>query len=241
MTRRVGADQNLDWRCAMISALDWWHDAGVDTLVDDRPRDWLAPPVTMPQGAPASVAATALPPTLTGFLEWRGGTDAPEAGWSGSPVRASGPATAAVMVLVNCPHADDATSGLMTGGDTGRLFARILAAVGLSRDAIHIAALCLKRPPAGRIPREAEARLTELALHHIALVAPRRLLLLGDATSCAVLGANVAAVRGGLRPLNHDGVTTEVVATFHPELLLKRPECKAAAWKDLRMLVEGLR
>lgn len=241
----MGADQNLDWRCATISALDWWHDAGVDMLVDELPRDWLAPPAPLPDAVPGAAAAaaapTVLPASLADLLAWRSGADAPEAGWSGSAIPSSGPADASIMVLVNCPDSADGADGLLSGGETGRLFARMLAAVGLSRDTVHIAALCLKRPPAGRVPRGMEARLTELALHHVGLVAPKRLLLLGDAASCAVLGANVATTRGGLRPLNHDGGTTEVVTTFHPELLLRRPECKAATWKDLRMLIEGLR
>jgi len=33
-----------------LSALDWWAEAGVDTLADDLPRDWLT-------AAPISAAA----------------------------------------------------------------------------------------------------------------------------------------------------------------------------------------
>lgn len=41
----MGSEGQALSREAAASALAWWVDAGVDTLVDDAPRDWLAPPV----------------------------------------------------------------------------------------------------------------------------------------------------------------------------------------------------
>ena len=56
----MGADQQIDWSAAAASALDWWHDAGVDTLVEDVPRDWFAAPVRVPD--PAIAAPAPVPP-----------------------------------------------------------------------------------------------------------------------------------------------------------------------------------
>lgn len=210
-------------------------------LVDEVPRDWLAGPAALPVSAePAAAAAGGLPDDYEAYLGWRRGAEAPEAGWRGVSVEASGPARADVMVLVDCPERDDDAAGLLTKGAAGALFERMLAAVGLSRAAVHIASVCLRRPPPGRIGAEVEARLSELALHHVALVAPRRLLVMGDAASRAVLGTNVMAARDGLRPIKHKGGTTGVVASFHPRLLLERPAAKAEAWKDLQALVNGM-
>lgn len=43
------------------SLLEWWHDAGVDLLVEDEPRDWMAEPIRpvsfAPPSAPQSPAA----------------------------------------------------------------------------------------------------------------------------------------------------------------------------------------
>jgi len=236
----VGADGNLDWSRMVASALEWWHDAGVDTLVEDTPRDWLAGPAALPIPAEPVVAAAGLPDDFEAYLGWRRGADAPEAGWRGMSVEASGPARADVMVLVDCPERDDDAAGLLTKGAAGALFERMLAAVGLSREVVHIASVCVRRPPPGRIGADVEARLGELALHHVALVAPKRLLLLGDAASRAVLGTNVMASRDGLRTVNHKGGTTGVVASFHPRLLLERPAAKAEAWKHLQALVNGM-
>lgn len=226
---------------AAAALLDWWRLSGVDVAVAEEPRDWFAKPV---QPAPAVVPAPAdgaggadLPDSLEAFLAWRGGPDAPDAAWGGDAVLASGPVDARVAVLCDLPDRDDCREGRLLTGAPGRLFDRMLAAAGLSRDAVHLLSLCARRPAAGRPPRDAEARLGEVARHHLGLVGPERLLLLGDAASRAVLGIDVGAARGRLCPVNHNGGTTAAVATRHPRFLLERPAAKADAWRDLRLLV----
>ncbi len=253
----MGADQTIDWRNTAASALDWWHEAGVDTLVDDVPRDWFAAPepLVVPVAAPAApiVAPSAMPVLLNDFLNWRSGTEVPEADWSGVSLAAVGPADATVMVLVDCPDRDDGDAGALLSGASGRLLDKMLAAIRLTRDEVHLAAVCAKRPTAGRIQSEVEARLSEIAKHHIGLVAPKRLLLLGNAASRAILGTELQAARGHLHEFNHktgetgSGSTsgeasdeTGVVASFHPRFLIEKPAAKAEAWKDLQMLMRGL-
>ncbi|KQN27197.1 MULTISPECIES: uracil-DNA glycosylase [unclassified Sphingomonas] len=242
----MGADQTIDWRNAAASALDWWHEAGVDTLVDDVPRDWFAAPepLVVPAAAPAGpvVAQSAMPLLLADFLDWRRGAAVPEADWSGVSLAAMGPADATVMVLVDCPDRDDGDAGALLSGASGRLLDRMLAAIGLTRDDVHLAAVCAKRPTAGRIHSDVEERLAEIAKHHIGLVAPQRLLLLGNAASRAILGTELQAARGRLHDFNHKtGETgagsTAVVASFHPRFLIEKPAAKAEAWKDLQMLM----
>ncbi len=249
----MGVYPQHDWHALASSALDWWQDAGVDTLVEDMPRDWFAVPVA-PTVSPVAVAVgpiarqsaaapdhnTTLPDTLDELLAWRMGTDAPEAAWSGISIAASGPSDAAVMVLVDCPDREDGPAATMLSGVPGRLFDRMLAAIGLSRETIHLTAVCARRPAAGRVDPAIEARLAAIALHHVQLVAPKRLLLLGNAASRAILGTDAASARGRLRSLNHDGTEIGVVASFHPRFLIEKPALKAEAWKDLQMLTGGL-
>lgn len=244
----MGADQNFDWRMAAASAAEWWRDAGVDMLVDETPRDWTAAPAVARRAATAPAVAepvaVALPATLAAFIDWRTGPDAPEAGWPGTPLAAAGDPQSAIMVLVDMPDREDGEAGTLLSGAAGRLFDRMLAAIGRTRSDIYLASLCTARPIAGRLSLESEARLTEIARHHVALAAPRRLLLLGNAPSRALSGADVARGRGGLHSINlaigQYSVTVETVASFHPRLLLERPAEKARAWKDLQMLVTGL-
>lgn len=241
----MGADQHLDWMTSAASALDWWQEAGVDTLVEETPRDWLTQPIVAPviarAPAPAAVdLAPAMPATLADFIAWRGGDAVPEVTWRGLSIAASGPADAAVMVLVDCPDKDDDAAGILMSGETGRLFDRMLGAIGLSRETVHLASVCAKRPVAGRMPREVEAQLSGIAKHHIGLVAPKRLLLMGNAASRAILGAEMPGTRGSLHPFNHTRGTTGVVASFHPRFLIEKPAAKAEAWKDLQLLMGDL-
>lgn len=243
----MGADQHHDWMAGVASALDWWQDAGVDTLVGEDPRDWLGQPMPDPVAfapaaspAPPAVAPAAMPDLLADFIAWRGGDQVPEVEWRGVSIAATGPADAAVMVLVDCPDKDDGAAGMLMSGETGALFDRMLAAIGLSRDTVHLAAVCAKRPVAGRMPREVEARLSAISQHHIGLVAPKRLLLLGNAASRAILGAEMPGTRGSLHAFNHKNGQTGVVASFHPRFLLEKPAAKAEAWKDLQLLMGDL-
>ncbi len=82
----MGREPGSDWHQGIASALSWWRDAGVDTLVEDDARDWLARAPSGPTPAPAALAVAAapaeiLPDTLDAFVAWRFGPDAPEAGW----------------------------------------------------------------------------------------------------------------------------------------------------------------
>jgi DNA polymerase len=242
----MGADQNHDWRASIASALEWWRDAGVDCEIDDSPRDWLAriaaPPVVdrLPgQVAEAAVAPPILPATLEEFAAWRIGTAAPEANWPGQALGTQGDVASGLMIVVDMPDREDDAAGLLLSGNAGALFDRILAAIGRDRQSIYLAALAVKRPPAGRVSEDVGQKLEALIRHHLALARPKRVLVLGNAASRAITGLDVAHARASLRAIKHDGGTSEVVASFHPRFLLEKPAAKADAWKDLRVLMGG--
>lgn len=243
----MGADQNHDWTATIASALDWWRDAGVDCTIDDAPRDWLARAASVPlaEKLPARVAEPApeiaLPTTLDAFAAWRIGSAAPEASWPGTALPAQGDAASGLMIVTDMPDRDDEAAGQLLAGSAGALFDRMLAAIGRDRGTTYLTALAVKRPPAGRVAPEASEKLDALLRHHIALARPERLLLLGNAASRAVTGLDVANARGSLRAINYEGGTVEAVASFHPRFLLERPAAKADAWKDLRIVIGGLK
>lgn len=240
----MGADQNIDWRGVAASAIDWWRAAGVDVLVEDAPFAWLDAPAPI---ATASIAAaTASAPAVTllddpaAFLAWRSGPDAPDAAWGGSAFPATGPADAELMALVDCPERDD--RDVLLDGEAGQLLDAMLRAIGRARAEVQVASVCLRRPTTGRVPRDVEARLGEIARHQVALSGAKRLLVFGDAASRAILGMNAPEARGRWHVLNHkNGTVTHVVASHHPRLLLDRWPLKAEAWKDLLMLEKGIR
>lgn len=241
----MGIEGATDWREAAASALTWWQDAGVDMIVDELPRDWTARETAVAaRGEPAREAAPVpeeipLPATLEAFIDWRFGGDAPESAWGEPVVHACGDPAAPLMVITDMPETADCDAGALLSGEAGRLFERMLAAIGHGRESVYLVSLCVARPVTGLVPREIEARLGELARHHVALAAPNRLLLLGQTVSRAILGADAGAGRGRLQPVNYHGGQSEAVATYHPRFLLTKPAAKADAWKDLQLLIGG--
>jgi DNA polymerase len=243
----MGIEGAIDWREATASALAWWEEAGVDIVIDDLPRDWTArdkpaAAAPAPNSAPAAVQeeeALPLPATLEAFIDWRFGAGAPEAAWGEPLVHVSGDPAAPLMIITDLPDPSDCAAGTLLTGDAGRLFDRMLAAIGQDRQTVYLVSLCAARPITGQLPRESMDRLTELARHHVALAEPKRLLMLGATVSRAILGADQPSWRGRLQPINYQGGQSEAVATYHPRFLLDRPALKADAWKDLQLLIGG--
>ena len=235
----------MDWRAEAASALNWWREAGVDVLVDDDPRDWTArpAPTAQPEAAPrpgpaAPEPEAPLPATLEAFLDWRYGASAPEAVLGEPLVSAEGNVSAKLMIVTDLPEFDGSTPALLDGA-AGRLFDRILAAIGQTRDSVYLVPLCATRPITGQVPRDLEEKLGEILRHHVALAAPPQLLLLGQSTSRAVLGTGADKNPEGLTPFNYSGGQSAVVAIRHPRFLLNKPAAKADAWKDLQLLIGG--
>ena len=244
----MGLEQKIDTAIG-ASALDWWREAGVDALIDEVPRNWLATepaPVPLrhaPAARPAAPVAPALsfPDTLAAFETWRLSDDAPEAAWPGARIGAQGSAASGLMILLEMPEREDVPDKLLSG-TPGALFDRMLAAIGRDRASIYLAPMAVVRPISGRIPAEAEASLATLIRAHIRLAAPKALLIIGNAASRALIGTDVARARGHLHVINHEGGegSATAVASFHPRFLLERPAAKAEAWKDLQLLIRGL-
>jgi len=235
----------------LASLLDWWRGAGVDSLVDDAARDWLKPPEpiaarlaaipnepTAHAPVPAAPVAQHLPETLDALLAWLAVDAAlPLAGPAQRRIAPSGSHAAELMIVTGQPEIGDAEAGQLIAGPAGRLFDRMLAAIGLDRATVWLAPLSGSRAPGGRIDADALSALTRIMIHHIGLAKPRRLLIVGDEASRALLGTAVAGARGRKHALNHNSGTVPAVATFHPRFLIQQPARKAEAWKDLRLLI----
>lgn len=227
----------------VLSALDWWSEAGVDVLVDEQPRDWLAPPraaVTTTIDAANAQAASKQP--AIDSLEAIHALYAEDAifGRPDGRLLPEGAVASGLMLITDQPEGGDAEAGQLVAGEAGRLFDRMLAAIGRDRASIYLAAMTPARVPGGRPQAGALGRWTEIAHRHVDLAAPRMLLVLGDAASRAFLGMSLAEARGRVHQLNREGHNVPVIATFHPRFLLQQPARKADAWKDLRLLLEEL-
>lgn len=227
------------------SALSWWADAGVDTIVADEPRDWLNPKTPAPvPAAPVGerqAPAAAMPATLEAFRDWLlTDPSIPFAAPSLPRVGPSGDPAAGLTMMIDMPSPEDVAAGGLLSGEAGRLFDRMLAAIGRDRGSIYLASLSPIRPPAGRLDGDAAAACAKIARHHLGLAAPKAVLLFGNGPARALLGGDVAATRGRWHSLSTPQGEIRALATIGPDLLLTNPALKALAWADLRLLMEGL-
>lgn len=221
-----------------LSALDWWSEAGVDTIVGDLPHDWLAP---ARPAAPAATVVTAhaaprLPEDLASFRRWLL-TDAPIPGPPAARLDAAGDAASGTMVVVDLPEAGDRAAGMLLSGEAGALFDRMLAAMTLDRGTIYLVPLSPARPATGRVSEADRTLLAPLLRHHVALARPRRVLLLGDAPACALLGTPLAQARGAARTVPTVAGPIPTIVSFHPRFVLDRPDYRKAAWADLQLFM----
>jgi DNA polymerase len=217
------------------SALSWWEEAGVDTIVGEEPRDWLNPKTKAPAPTPAAAieaSVEALPDTIEAFRAWAA---------TGRAIAPAGDPSSGLMMLTDMPSADDAAAGAIFSGEAGALFDRMIGAIGRSRETIYLAAFSPLRPAAGRIDDAGVARLADIARHHIALAAPRALLLFGDSCSRALLGMPMTAARGRWHALETPHGPIKTLVTIRPQDLLTQPKWKAHAWADLQLLMEEVK
>lgn len=226
------------------SALAWWQEAGVDTIVGEEARDWLNPKAKAPAPAPdiAPAPPDPVPADLDAFRAWfvdgaRLPLDAPSAPRLGP----SGDPASALMILIDMPGQDDVAAGTLLSGAPGALFDRMLAAIGLSRETVYLASLSPLRTPSGSLDANAAERLAAIARHHIGLAAPQALLLFGDACSKALVGPAVAGARGRWHAVETPAGPIKTLVTIRPEKLDTQPKLKAHAWADLQLLMEGLK
>lgn len=228
------------------SALSWWEEAGVDTIVGEEPRDWLNPKAEAADGpanaAPAPAPAETLPDGLAAFQDWLATTDSlPFASLAATRIAPAGDPAAGLMVMTDMATAEDAAAGSIFSGEAGVLVDNMLRAIGRSRETIYLAPFSPIRPPAGRIDPAGVKLLAEIARHHVGLAAPKALLLFGDSCARALLGQPMTAARGRWHALETPVGPVRALVTIRPQELLTQPKLKAHAWADLQMLMEGLK
>lgn len=241
---------------AIESYLGWWDAAGYDVPVSDQRRNWLAgssalaqrqdaarsaplptPAAASPRPAPAPVAAAtsgSLPATLEAFDRWWSGEEhVPGAIAGAARIGASGPCDARLMLITDCPDADDARAGQLFAGKSGLLLDAMLGAIGLARAEVRIGALVASRPPGGMIDPALADRLAHVARHHVSLVRPKALLVVGQH---AMRTLKIDPATTDQPQFNHNGANVAVRVIHHPRLLIERPLLKRQAWEALKQV-----
>jgi uracil-DNA glycosylase family 4 len=148
---------------------------------------------------------------------------------------------APIMFIGEAPGADEDRIGRPFVGRAGQLLDRMLATIGLDRSMVQITNVIYWRPPGNRKPTTAEiAACLPFVLRHIALANPRVLILCGGTAASALLPVSdgITRLRGRWFELAVPGLDKPVptLPMFHPAFLLRTPERKREAWRDLLAL-----
>ena len=255
---------------AALALLRWYIEMGADEAIGAEPANRFAPPPEPPPPAAGVASSAVVPPTvlsppralaeslaeaaqsarrLAASAETVSELAAAVAGFDGCALKrtatntvfADGNPAAPVMIIGEGPGADEDRIGRPFVGRAGQLLDRMLAAIGLDRQGVHITNVVYWRPPGNRTPTTAEiASCLPFVLRHIALVQPKVLVLCGGTATGALLpvGQGITRLRGRWFDLEIPGLAEPVptLPMFHPSFLLRSPERKREAWRDLLAL-----
>lgn len=156
-----------------------------------------------------------------------------------------GATKSALMLIGEAPGRDEDLAGKPFVGRAGQLLDKMLAAIGLQEEDVHITNIVYWRPPGNRTPTPQEAQVCRPFLERqIELVAPKVIALLGGAAAKHLLDVTdgIMRIRGKRRALLVGTHDAQAMATLHPAYLLRTPAAKRLAWRDLlaiKALLEG--
>lgn len=161
---------------------------------------------------------------------------------------------ARIMLIGEAPGENEDRQGLPFVGPAGQLLDRMLGAIGLDRHAedpaksVYITNMLPWRPPGNRSPTDSEiAACLPFMVRHIELLAPDILIFAGGISAKAMLNRTegITRLRGRWFDYSSSGLKKPVVAMpmLHPAYLLRNPDAKREAWKDLlalRLRLDGV-
>lgn len=158
-----------------------------------------------------------------------------------SVVFGEGVLDAQVMFVGEGPGEQEDLQGRPFVGPAGQLLDRMLAAIGLDRNANAMICNIVKcRPPGNRTPTPEEGQKCLPFLRaQVDIVRPRIIVCLGATAVRHIIGpeAYITRVRG--QWLERKGFW--ITATYHPAALLRDPSRKPEAWADLKSIRDKIR
>ena len=236
---------------ALRSLLDWYAEMGVDVpkVPEARPVRAKRPltKTATPDPVQNSPKTTAVDLSKIRTLETlREAINAFDAGSLSDGARQAvfsrGNPEAKLMVIGEAPGRDEDIQGKPFVGQAGQLLDRMLGAIALGENDAYITNVMNWRPPQNRNPKPEEIELCRPFIEkHIELVQPEVLLLVGGISMTTLTGlTGIMKNHGQWQNVSVAGKTYPAIPLYHPAFLLRRPELKKDAWRDLLALREKL-
>lgn len=230
--------------------LSWQYEMGAGDVVEDQPRNLLIQkPETRgqksevrDQGPVAVRMARAAANNVSSLEELKNTIK----GFDGcglkktatNTVFADGNPESKIMLVGEAPGENEDLQGIPFCGASGKLLDATIASIGLNRTNVYITNTIFWRPPGNRRPTPEEIAICRPFVEkHIALVAPKLIVLVGGTATEALLGitSGVTKLRGKQYEYMNQYLSEAIPAmvTFHPSYLLRQPTQKRQAWQDM--------
>jgi uracil-DNA glycosylase family 4 len=151
-----------------------------------------------------------------------------------------GPQQADVLVIGDHPRKDEDRSGQVFAGKSRLLLANMLLAIGLKLEDVGLMNLMPWRPLGGAAPKAAElSPILPYTRRALGLLRPRLILAFSALPGQHLGGGDASIQRQRGKWLDVGGVP--LLATLHPDELLRMPNLKRQAWRDLQLFQEKLK
>jgi len=236
---------------ALRSLLDWYAEMGVDVpkVPAARPMRAKQPAPSAPVEAQTAAVAPQNVPDLakiktldelhTAMMSFDAGVLSDGARQT---VFARGNPDSNLMVIGEAPGREEDIQGKPFVGPAGQLLDRMLGAIALGADDFYVTNVVNWRLPKNRNPSPEDIALCRPFLdRHIDLVKPKVLLLVGGVSMGALTDlSGIMKNHGQWQDVTIAGQSYPALPLYHPAFLLRRPELKKDAWRDLLALREKL-
>lgn len=155
---------------------------------------------------------------------------------------ADGLPDAHVMIIGEAPGRDEDEQGRPFVGRSGQLLDKMLACIDLDRSSddparsAFISNIVFWRPPGNRKPSTSEVVMClPFVRRAIELAKPRIVIAAGATPAQALLDTptGITRMRGSWKKITVGNGEIDVMPTLHPSYLLRSPEAKRFAWRDL--------
>lgn len=148
-----------------------------------------------------------------------------------------------IMIIGDLPSLDDKKNNSIFSDESGVLLNKMLSAISLSIDNVYLTNIVhfyLEENKQEYLNQKSQ--LKKFAQEHIEIIKPKIIFLLGS-LPLEILFENQYSLiknRGQWIQYKQKDYSAEVIATFHPNFLIKQPNQKKNSWKDLQILQQKI-
>ena len=144
-----------------------------------------------------------------------------------------------LLIITDCPSADDDLSGKILSGATGEMTDKMLNAINMSRENVSIVPLLFWRTPGGRTPTREELDLSLPFVNKIIeMLSPNIIATFGTLPATEIAKTSLNNAQGTQIT---DDFGRIIIPLYHPNYLILKPSAKKDVWLALQNIEKLLK